>query len=229
MSHEPRLVFLNSRNLGQPGSLESVASAVQNSGFSVINLSVGSRREKIVFCGQYDQHALDCFEVAYENRQLTFEAREMHEGFDVLVRMHWEKNARGQTRRAHVSAVCFQTALFTRSECNPEHYASLFLDLGKTLYKSLTPDFGWLDICEPAGYTTQDEIDALALSHIYWANFFGPGFVRRLGTKRLLDAPAWSVEELGDGGVLLVLSSSPGYGYKHQVPIAVVKAHLGIE
>lgn len=47
------------------------------------------------------------------------------------------------------------------------------------------------------------------LPGIYWANFFGPIYVEFFGREKLLSAPAYKVEELPEGGILLLTSASP--------------------
>ena len=72
-----------------------------------------------------------------------------------------------------------------------------------------------------------------ALPDLYWANFLGPEYVSMFGLDRLLSTPCHSKEELSDGGVLLILSSSPidylgdpvGFDLLRQK----AKEHLGVE
>ena len=48
-----------------------------------------------------------------------------------------------------------------------------------------------------------------ALKGIFWGNFFGPEYVEMFGRKKMMTAPCYKIEELQDGGVLLLLSKSP--------------------
>lgn len=48
-----------------------------------------------------------------------------------------------------------------------------------------------------------------ALPGLFWANFFGPEYVEMWGRDRLLSAPCYKVEELRDGGMMILLSKSP--------------------
>jgi hypothetical protein len=226
MSYEPRLVFLNSKTLGQPNSLESIIATIQMIGYSVSNVRVGNYREQFGFWSEYDQQTQCELGIAYEKRQLSFEAKNELDTLEVSLQLHWEES-RGIAQRAHVSVVSFQTALFSRTECNPEYHSRLFLDLGKSLYKVLLPDFGWSDVCEPAGYTWYDDVQTLAVPHLYWANFFSPPYVARIGREKIMSAPAWSIEELPDGGLLYVLASYPGLADDH-VPLDDVRSHFGV-
>lgn len=47
------------------------------------------------------------------------------------------------------------------------------------------------------------------VADVFWANGFGPSIVEEVGRERLLDAPAWRVDELDDGGVFLWTSPLP--------------------
>ena len=47
------------------------------------------------------------------------------------------------------------------------------------------------------------------LPGVFWANFFGPEYVELVGRQRLLSAPCKVARELPDGGVLILLASSP--------------------
>ena len=49
----------------------------------------------------------------------------------------------------------------------------------------------------------------MALRGVFWANFFGPEYVEMFGRDNLLKAPCYRVEELSDGGMLLLLSETP--------------------
>jgi hypothetical protein len=130
---------------------------------------------------------------------------------------------------AYTSVVCFQTPLFNYPDQNPGYYSRLFLDLGKRLYEVVSPTFGWLDMSSGlTGHTSFKDVEALALPHLYWANFFSPSYVEKIGRSKILSAPAWSIEELPDGGLLYVLSSSPGRSSEGHVPIEAVKAHFGV-
>ncbi len=48
-----------------------------------------------------------------------------------------------------------------------------------------------------------------AMPDIYWANFLGPEYVEMFGPDRVNSTPCHSIERFQDGGVLLLLSSSP--------------------
>ena len=44
------------------------------------------------------------------------------------------------------------------------------------------------------------------LRHLFWAMFFSPNYVQKMGRAFLFDSPVWEKEELGDGGILVIVS-----------------------
>lgn len=54
-----------------------------------------------------------------------------------------------------------------------------------------------------------DQLKCGKVKRLFWLNTFSPATVERLGRDRVLSAPAWKVEELNDGRVLLVVSNNP--------------------
>ena len=54
-----------------------------------------------------------------------------------------------------------------------------------------------------------DQLKRGELNSLFWLNVFSPAAVERLGRNRVLSAPAWKVEELDDGRVMLVVSNNP--------------------
>ena len=48
-----------------------------------------------------------------------------------------------------------------------------------------------------------------ALRGLRWLNLLGARLVEQFGRSRLLDAPVWKVEELGDGTILVLLGPDP--------------------
>lgn len=226
MSLEPRLVFLNSPSLGQPGSLEATLAIIQSKGYEIVDLRVGSQKAPVVGWDKYDLNTQHDLGIVYEKRQLSFRAQNAAERFELSLWIRWDQSAEGEVHMAYVSAVCFQTALFNRSEYNPEHSSRLFVEFGKSLYKVIVPDFGWIDICEPAGCTWYDDVSRLAVPHVYWANFFGRSYVAKFGRERMLRAPVWSIEELNDGGLLYILSPSLTSASPDRDSNEVVKGYL---
>lgn len=54
-----------------------------------------------------------------------------------------------------------------------------------------------------------DQINRGEITRLFWLNVFSPTAVDRLGRERILSAPAWDVEELENGRVMLVVSDNP--------------------
>lgn len=234
MSVEPHLVFINSETMGTPGSIESYVQAFQQCGYEVRNLRVGSPGKRIAASKWWDHCAETVVTQAYAHQMLDFEAsclsdvqREIR--FEVFVQLGWGKEHLGSEKRAWVGLTCFQTALFNRAEYDTEYYSRFFLDLGKRLYGVLQPAFGWLEFCQLSGHTGFDHVENLCVPHIYWASYFGPEHVSKLGIEHLMSAPAWLTESLDDGGILYVLGSGPGVVCESHVALADVQRHFGVE
>ncbi len=106
----------------------------------------------------------------------------------------------------------------------------IILKLGRKLYEYLSPIYGfgeygigWREI------PSEDEILSGNIRHLCWANFFSPAFVQKIGREKLLSAPAWKVEELNDGGILLVLAPNPMNINEVDKKKKEVEKHLGIK
>lgn len=95
-----------------------------------------------------------------------------------------------------------------------------FLKLSIKIYSLLSPEYGSIHqtsdkielstIQDPVyGKTVLPTDLRKGLPGIYWANYFGPQLVERIGKKKLLSIPVESVMELVDGGVLIITSPSP--------------------
>lgn len=85
--------------------------------------------------------------------------------------------------------------------------ADRFLEYGKVCYRFLQPLYAFADSMNT--YIKREDIQSYQLTHMCWAQFFGSDFVRGFGDKILLNGPAWRNENMGDGGVLYVLSAEP--------------------
>jgi hypothetical protein len=90
-----------------------------------------------------------------------------------------------------------------------------FISILKWIYNFFKPYYGYSHESDDAR-TVYREDEWLKIYHTpqfcmaYWVNFFGPSVVENCGGKeKFLNAPAWKVEELGDGGVLIMLGPSP--------------------
>ncbi len=95
-----------------------------------------------------------------------------------------------------------------------------FLEMSTAIYNLLHPAYGRV-------HQTQDAIEMATvpdpkygktvfpvdlrkgLPGIFWANFFGPEYVKAIGKHKFLSAPNVNVIELLDGGVIALTGSSP--------------------
>lgn len=228
MSRELNVAFLCSSTMGEPGSLEQILASVEHVGYELGALQVGSFVTNLyAFWRYYDDKARQEMDIAYQKQQLAFSAIENHPVPIVLT-----FKARWNTTEGGCSSILYaetdDTAMFTQPQWRPEDSAQRLLILAKALYYSTHPRFAWIERCHSRGYTVQEDVDKLLLPHIYWANFFGPEYVEKLGRECLMNAPGWRIEELDDGGILYVLTPSlMGTGPKKVVE--EVKTYFGIE
>ena len=87
--------------------------------------------------------------------------------------------------------------------------------------------FGWIDF-DYGSHTNFEDIENLRLPALYWATYLGPSYVRRIGQSKIINAPAWKVIPLIDGGYLYMTSPTPGLADIH-VDTEEVKKYFGIE
>ena|SRR5579859_1446631 len=85
--------------------------------------------------------------------------------------------------------------------------ADRFLEYGKLCYRILQPAYAFTETFNT--WVEEADVHAARLTHIFWAQCFGPAFIRSSGPDVLIHAPAWRNENLGDGGILYVLAASP--------------------
>lgn len=54
-----------------------------------------------------------------------------------------------------------------------------------------------------------DQLKRGEVKRLFWLNVFSPTAIERLGRDQILSAPAWNIEELKNGHVMLVISDNP--------------------
>lgn len=236
MSRNPAtLKFINCPGLGSRGSLEHVLDAVEKAEFEIKRVSVWASETEEVFSVYRLEEALGRMFIAYELQTLSFLAMDSHRGtvLPLSFEIGWSVSDTGKVRQACLSAASHHTVGFTSKESDPELHAGRLLYLANNLYQLVRPPYGWIERLPTwnplkAGYTTWEDVEELKLPHLYWANFFGPAYVEKVGKEFLKQAPGWKCEELDDGGLLYVLTPSlAGTG-----PVAVVRevqSYFGVE
>jgi hypothetical protein len=98
---------------------------------------------------------------------------------------------------------------------NDESIVLKYLEACKLLYLETGPYYGYTHESDDVQKIRRKD-EWLKIFHtpqfclIYWVNFFGPSVVENYGGKsKFLNAPCWKVEELDDGGILLILYPNP--------------------
>ncbi|HEU5376200.1 MAG TPA: hypothetical protein VFV38_12215 [Ktedonobacteraceae bacterium] len=84
-------------------------------------------------------------------------------------------------------------------------YYPIWLDLLKKVYACWHPAYVQEGLKDDEGIDREISLSE-EFRYLYETNIFGPGLVARIGRERLLNAPAWKVEELDDGAILLIPS-----------------------
>ncbi len=221
------VVFLCSATIGQPQSLETLLDRIQKDNYKISGPRVGDTvTEQFAFWRHYDEQARREMGIAYDKRHLAFDVVEnvVGGGIILIFDARWltdeggpidvagwpwhlwqvEGSGSGSIVEAHTK----DTAMFTQKQWDPEDNARRLLELAKVIYNTIQPRFAWIERCHWKGYTTPEDVAQLRLPHLYWANFFSPAYVEKLGQEFLMNAPGWKKEPLPDGGLLYVLSPS---------------------
>lgn len=130
----------------------------------------------------------------------------------------------GDTSQASVSA---SAAYFT----DPA-FAPAYLSLLGDLFEIISGEYGW---ARHGAVHHGNDFDRVRRSlfeptYVTWANFFGRGWVARIGRERLLSAPAYHIQELPQGSIVLTVAATPLDQLEPEVQerISRVKSHLGI-
>lgn len=209
MSVPASLRFMNCRRIGQPDCLVELLDLLLAVGIRPMFLEVGSLAfEQFAFWREYTTETKRELYIAHEKQQLTFRTADDHSHIVLTFKVTWSSDGIGRIVRPMLQASASTTTMFTQRQWEPERHAQRYLAIGKWLYDLLQPALGWIERCRPRGYTSCGDVENHMITHLYWANFFGPAYVDDYGRDFLLSAPGWEVESLGDGGVLHVLSPS---------------------
>ena len=98
-----------------------------------------------------------------------------------------------------------------------------FIDYLKKLYLLFNSEFAWCDLFDYlAKFEGKDP-----QKYVFGMTFYGPKIVDEIGRERLLTAPVYKVEELENGGFLLMLGEQPFFPHPKSYREAVGN-HLGL-
>lgn len=225
MSDFLNIFFLDSQTLGKPGSLEQVIEFFSETGFRITKFKIKGQQRP---WREDMSENREILHLAYQAKGCWFSAFNPTWRFEIYQDIFWDVPDLGGSGRCYICTSNNNRPYFWDEEKNPPRHSRFFLDVGKGLYAILRPTFGWIEYNYEWLPTTHEDIEDLKLPALYWANFFGPAYMNKIGRDKILSAPAWTIEELSDGGVLYVLASSPGLAEDH-VPIERVKAHFGVD
>lgn len=245
MSRYLNLVFISSELVGQVDSLETIISRLQAAGYKLSSFRVGDWVPgPYISWEKHNNETAQQLSVAYEKQHLSFIFVDNIDGGPIILTFYirWQTihgapsggrpwswhlwKVEGTGCHTIVEARTDDTAMFTQKQWQPEKNAERLLRLAKLMYDILKPRFAWVERCHWKGYTTPEDVMQLRVPHIYWANFFSPAYVEKVGHAFLSNAPG-KIEGLADGGLLYVISPSlEGTGPK--AVTTAVKEYFGV-
>lgn len=82
-----------------------------------------------------------------------------------------------------------------------EHWLEILIYIYYSWHPVYAYSFNWSGEKED---TTREQALALDIHTLYEVNIFGPDIVAKLGRERVLSTPAWRVDPIDDGGVMVV-------------------------
>jgi hypothetical protein len=106
-----------------------------------------------------------------------------------------------------LKSVIVSQAIFSDEWPLVDQTAYGLLSFTLSLYPRLRPHYGWVDE-RGENLPGREDLKRDHPCYLYWANLFGPEFVRSVGADFFRDLPGWRLVNLDDGGVLYVATAS---------------------
>lgn len=227
MSESLEILFYNSANLNQPGTLSQFIALFESIGFNLKQFQTDEFNRAWLAS---DTSQTEALHLAHLNKGLEFSAYHSELQLEILQQLYWDVEDLGGKGQDYICTSTANTPYFWRPEYDPLRYSNFYLDLAERIYNLLHPGFGWVDF-HTDWLTTHGDVRAVNLPMLYWATFLGPSYVVKLGREHILQAPIGRVKILGDGGILYTLSSGPGFSSDRlsDEQIQQVKAHFQVE
>ncbi|MDH5507884.1 MAG: hypothetical protein OEZ02_11755 [Anaerolineae bacterium] len=203
------LTFFDSATMGQAGSIERLLDTLDSIGYELKVIRVGEFGEELkASWDTYGDIKEGDLQVAYEHRKFALLMSGKQNDITATVDVQWPEDTSGRSKvsQCFLKVSTHTTAMFTQKEYDSEKNCEILLALAKQLYELYAPKYGWIERGLWSGYTGKKDIEALAIPHIYWANFFGPDYVAKYGKEFFQHAPGWYYGEMRDGGCMYVLS-----------------------
>lgn len=225
------ILFFDSPTLGQPGTLEQIVQLFHDLDFELDNFLVDYGTEMLT----ENLERLESLSVeeiigeSYRTQRLTFDASHPEHDVVLVQQIHWGKDDIEIEDQVFVGTSTHSINVH-HPEIDNERFNSFILEIAERYYNVLKPSFGWIDYELLNGWRipAYASIGALELQCLFWANFLGPKFVRKLGREKILNAPAWKVSDLDDGGLLYRLGSHMTASGDH-VDLGKVLEYWGVE
>lgn len=99
-----------------------------------------------------------------------------------------------------------------------------FIELGKSLYEHLKPFVSYMFNDYDRIFPSSEELNSV-INEVAGFTFFSPQLIDRIGRKNILSAPAYKIEVLSDGGILMNIDNNLLGGSN----VEKVEKHLGLK
>jgi hypothetical protein len=141
--------------------------------------------------------------------------------------LHWFIRTTGWMERIPFIAMFLKEAHVRKYSCDAEQIAGLARDV--YLFSGAVHGYIMRKLL-PITSSFYPYIDH-SIPNVHWLDFFGPPYVEMLGEEKLRTAPCHKIEELQDGGFMLMLTPTPveAYSREGRMKAEAVKRHLGEE
>lgn len=142
---------------------------------------------------------------------------------DLVAGIHINASAQDHPALPFVSLTIDEWYLRPWNNDRPE----LIHEFVRELYDFLAPIYVHGDTYLDSSTITREGILKGQLEDLFWVNGFGPEMAEQIGRERLLNAPAWQIDDCDDGGVFLWESPLPLSPEKQDID-ARLRAYFGV-
>ena len=203
------IFHMQPKNIGQHVIRNLLIQDLETLGYKVVDLKVKG------YVYDNDKEFADNIDIALkkasEDKRISFKAINPHNKLELLFRINWDDAEWGNLvfGRPYIYIRSFQEFLVYDGEPSlgytPNYYFDTLIKLGRLIYTQTLPVFSWIDFMLPEFAPTGENIDSLNLSRLYWANFFSPEYLIKIGRERFGTLPIGYIESLADNGILYIL------------------------
>ena len=106
----------------------------------------------------------------FHEQRFAINVRSKLHGLELSIEGGWGEKWLARSDRLWISGVTYQSAWFGRGTDQVLTYSNHLVEVGHLLYGVSQADFGWIDICEPAGYFWFDDVEQCNIDAVHWAS-----------------------------------------------------------